>query len=267
MMFKKFITVICLMLIATIMIIPNVEAENLEIYQKILMSKKYTIRYENITPSPRVTNKDRVELFGSSGMAVNQNDYLKNKIKIGLVIGNGDDRYEEVGDGKFDMCRLTKNNENFLFTKYTKNNQIEYYGVKKNKVEANSRNYLAEIIEGQSYGDNDVSKLLNAILPNSMKTAEMIKYHYVMSGKLDNGLNYEDYKSNDDNTLNAIRYYFKGNNLVKIASISYHKNDDGTIEGRKCIIRIKEFSANPDVKYLSLPAGVEDVTNRKNREA
>ena len=230
-MFKKFITVICLMLIATIMIIPNVEAENLEIYQKILMSKKYTIRYENITPSPRVTNKDRVELFGSSGMAVNQNDYLKNKIKIGLVIGNGDDRYEEVGDGKFDMCRLTKNNENFLFTKYTKNNQIEYYGVKKNKVEANSRNYLAEIIEGQSYGDNDVSKLLNAILPNSMKTAEMIKYHYVMSGKLDNGLNYEDYKSNDDNTLNAIRYYFKGNNLVKIASISYHKNDDGTIEG------------------------------------
>ena len=243
----------------------NVKANNLDTYREILISKNYTIRYENITPSPRITNKDRIELFGSSGMAVNQNDYLLNKIKRGIVVSSGDDRYEEVGDGSFDMCRLTKSNENFLFTKYTKDNRITYYGTKKNKVEANSRNYLAEIIEGQSYGDEDMSWLLNAMLPNDLKSADMPRYFHVKSGKLSN-VSYEDYKSDDDNTLSAIRYYFEGSKLVKISAVSYRKTVDGNVSGRKSIIKINEFSSTPDTKFLSLPEGLEDITNRKVRE-
>ena len=254
-------------LISIISFNSNAEANCLDVYRKILISKNYTIRYENITPSPRITNKDRVELFGSSGMAVNQNDYLIDKIKRGIVVSSGDDRYEEVGDGSFDMCRLTKGNENFLFTKYTKDSQITYYGTKKNKVEANSRNYLAEIIEGQSYGDEDMSWLLNAILPNDLKSADMPRYFHVRSGKLNNNLNYEDYKSDDISTFNAIRYYFEGNKLTKISAVSYKKLSNGNISGRKCIIKINEFSPTADKKLLSLPSGLEDITNRSSREA
>ena len=243
------------------------EANNLDAYREILINKNYTIRYENITPAPRITNRDRIELFGSSGMAVNQNDYLLNKIKRGIVISNGNDRYEEVGDGNFDMCRLTKGDENFLFTKYTKDNRITYYGTKKNKVEANSRNYLAEIIEGQSYGDEDMSWLINAMLPDDLKNDDMPHYYYVSSGKLNNNLNYEDYKSNDDDTLSAIRYYFEDNRLIKIAAVSYKKLSNSNVSGHKCIIKIDEFSSIPDKKFLSLPEGLEDVTDRDNRKA
>ena len=261
------IKIILKLLLLNLILLPTfmlkTEAGYLEIYRNILTSKNYTIRYENITPAPRISNKDRMELFGSSGMAVNQNDYLTNKFKRGIVIGSGNDRYEEVGDGKFDMCRLTKGNENFLFTKYTKNDRIEYYGTKKNKVEANSRNYLAEIIEGQSYGDPDMSWLLNAMLQENFDNIP--PYVYVNSGKLSNGLNYEDYKSTDNDSLSAIRYYFEDKKLVKIAAVSYKRSINGKVSGRKCIIRVKEFSSTPDKKFLSLPAGLEDITNRKNK--
>ena len=241
-------------------------ATKLDTYKNILISKHYTIRYENITPAPRVTNKDKINLFGSSGMSIRQNEYLINKSKSGIVVGNGNDRYEEVGDGNFNMCRLTKNNENFLFTKYVKGNRIEYYGNKKNKVEANARNYLAEIIEGQSYGDADMSWLLNAMLPDNLKSADMPSYIYAASGNLNNGLSYEDYKSVNSNELSAIRYYFKGNQLTKISAISYVKDGSNNISGRKCIIKINEFSSTPNMKFLSLPAEIEDVTNRKIKE-
>ena len=245
----------------------NVEANKLDAYKEILISKNYTIRYENITPSSRITNKDKVELFGSSGMAVNQNDYLINKVKRGIVVSSGTDKYEEVGDGNFDMCRLTKGSEIFLFTKYVKSNQITYYGTKKNKVEANSRNYLAEIIEGQSYGDEDMSWLLNAMLPDNLKSTDMPHYYYINSGRLSNIISYEDYKSNDKKELSVIRYYFENNKLKKIAAVSYKKRSNGNVSGRKCIIKINEFSENPDRKLLSLPEGLEDITNRNIREA
>lgn len=266
---KKIICLCLSALIAFVMVhTSKVTAEasgRLETYRNILIGKQYTIRYENITPSPRVTNRDRVNVFGSSGMAVNQNDYLTNKVKRGIVVGDGEDRYEEVGDGNFDMCRLTKGSETFLFTRYTKGDRIEYFGSKKNKVEANSRNYMAEIIDGQSYGDADVSRLLNAMLPDNLKSVDMPHYVYVTSGTLNNGLYYEDYKSTDNHALSAIRYYFSSNSLVKIAAVSYIKNSDGTVIGRKCIIKINEFSATPDKKLLSLPEGLEDVTNRKRK--
>lgn len=253
-MIRKGIAYLFLTLILLSNAVSKVEANYLEHYRDILISKNYTIRYENITPSTRITNKDRMELFGSSGMAVNQNEYLKNKIKYGIVIGNGENRYEEVGDGNFNMCRLTIGSENFLFTKYKKNNRIEYYGTKKNKVEANSRNYLAEIVEGQSYGDPDMSWLLNSILSTNICVA---------NGKLSNGLNYEDYKSTNNDYLNAIRYYFEDDKLIKIAAVSYKKAINDKVIGNKCIIKINEFSSIPDKKFLSLPEEIEDVTKRK----
>ena len=68
---------------------------------------------------------------------------------------------------------------------------------------------------------------------------------------------------NNDGVTEVVRYYFEGDNLVKISAASYSKNLDGKIEGRRCIIKINEFSAVPDRALLNLPAGVKDDTKRE----
>lgn len=244
-------------------VLPSAEASDLDNYREMLRSNVYTIRYENLTPAPRVTNRDRMDLFGKSGMAVDENDYFTNRPKSGIITGNGKDKYEEVGDDSFKMCRLTKGNENFLFTKYQKNGKTEYYGTKKGKVEANSRNFLAELVEGQSYGDADMSRLLNAMLPDSSKSADMPHYVYVKSGQLAGGLSYEDYQAKEAEGMHVIRYYFENHALVKIAAASYYPNVMGKPDGHKCIIRITEFSGRPDTSLLTLPEGLKDITKRK----
>ena len=206
---------------------------------------------------------EAVHTFGKSGMAVDENEYFANRPKSGILVGNGKDKYEEVGDASFKMCRLTKGDENFLFTKYEKNGKTEYYGTKKGKVEANSRNFLAELVEGQSYGDADMSRLLNAMLPDSEKSADMPRYAYVKGGRLANGLHYEDYQSRTQHEMSVIRYYFDNHVLVKIAAASYYRDANGKPNGHKCIIRLTEFSARPDMTLLALPEGLRDVTKRK----
>ena len=62
--------------------------------------------------------------------------------------------------------------------------------------------------------------------------------------------------------MEAIRYYFKGNKMVKIAAASYYVLPNGKLDGNKAIIKIKEFSAIPDATYLNLPTGVKDVTKK-----
>lgn len=245
------------------------EAAKIDAYRDMLISKSYTIRYDNITPPKRQTNRDKSPLFGNSGMAVEKNDYLTNRQRSAIVTSDGENRYEEVGDGTFSQCRLIKGNEVFNFTKYpNKENpkEIEYMGSKKNKVEAVERNYLAESLEGESYGDTDITRILNAILPQDKKPAGSMVYAFAGAGNLPSGLSYEDYKGNVGNVTSVIRYYFNGANLTKIAAVEYYKDPAGNLQGQKFIANIKEFSAEPDAKLLKLPAGVEDATKRKNKE-
>lgn len=243
----------------------NVQAAKIDAYRNLLLKNSYTIRYENITPPPRITNADRVELYGKSGLAVEGNDYLLNKPKHGVITCDNHDKYEEVGEGDFYLCRLSKNDEDFFYTKYKRGNDWEYFGTQKNRVEANSKNYLAELIEGESYGDSDMSRLLNAILPDEVKSAQQVSYKFVATGNLTDGLSYEDYRADSNGGTEIVRYYFKGDALIKIASASYRKKSDGKIDGRKCIIKIDEFSDVPDRSLLTLPAKVQDITKRRKR--
>ncbi len=256
---KKFLIAVLLIFLFPL----EVSAAKIDIYREILLRNSYTIRYENLTPPPRVTNRDKVELYGKSGLAVEENDYLTYKSPIGVVTADGQTRYEEVGDENFMLCRLSKDGEDFFFSKYKKKDRWEYFGTKKNRVVANEKNYLAEILEGKSYGDADMSHFLNAILPNTEKSAQNSNYRFIAQGKLANGLFYEDYRSDDNGVTEVVRYYFAGNNLVKIAAASYHKDSSGKIDGRKCIIKIQEFSSTPDKSLLKLPEGVKDETKRK----
>lgn len=238
-------------------------AAKIDAYRNLLLKNSYTIRYENITPPPRVTNADRVELYGKSGLAVEKTEYFRNKPKHGVITCAASDKYEEVGEGDFYLCRLSKNGEDFFYTKYKRGNDWEYFGTRKNKVEANPKNYLAQLVEGESYGDADMSRLLNAILPNSAKSVQHAVYKFVASGNLNGGVSYEDYRADKDGITEIVRYYFKGNTLTKISAASYFKKTDGKIDGRKCIIKINEFSDMPDRSLLNLPAKVQDVTNRR----
>lgn len=234
------------------------ETARIDSYRNILQGGSYTIHYDNITPSERVTNRDKVDIFGRAGMSVEKNDYLTNRPKSGVVVSDGENRYEEVGDGEFNSCHLSRQGEDFYFTKYKKDGVYEYFGVKKNKVEATSRNYLAETVAGKSYGDPDMTRLINSMLSAGRKGG----CTYVKGGSLSNGLSYEDYKGSYDGRTHIIRYYFQGNDLVKIASADFYRTNSG-IDGHKCIIKIKEFTGTADLSLLRLPSGVEDVTKRK----
>lgn len=248
------------------------EASNLDTYRDLLIKRTYKIRYENITPPPRVTNRDQAPLFGKSGIDSEANNLLTNRPRIGLITAKGEDRYEEIEGvgpkGILYTCHLTKGSKDYFFSKWQEDNQWQYAGtikdgkgqiqVKKNKVEAQKRNILGILVNGESFGENDLSRLLGAILPEDRRSAEQPSYEPIDSGWLDNGLNYEDYSAETGNGLNVIRYYFKQNILVKIAEASYQMNEDGTYSGRRCIIKIHEFSPTPDAAVLSLPEGLEE---------
>lgn len=255
---KKFLIIALLLFLFS----ASAQAAKIDAYRNLLMKNSYTIRYENITPPPRITNADRVELYGKSGLAVEGNDYLLNKPKHGVITCADSDKYEEVGEGDFYLCRLSKKGEDFFYTKYKHGNDWEYFGTRKNRVEANSKNYLAELIEGESYGDSDMSRLLNAILPDDVKSAQQASYKFIATGNLRDEISYEDYRADFNGTTEIVRYYFKNNALIKIASASYKKSFDGKISGRKCIIKINEFTGNPDRALLNLPDKLQDVTKR-----
>ena len=118
-------------------------------------------------------------------------------------------------------------------------------------------------MSGASFGGSNMTRYLNAILPNDDKSKEMPVFKFVDSGWLNNGLNYEDYTSTNNGIFEAVRYYFNGYNLVKIAAVQYWTNANGVMEGNKTIMKINEFSSAPDKTYLELPAGVKDKTKRK----
>lgn len=242
-------------LLTMLMMWSTVEAAKIDAYREIILNGRYTIRCENLTPAPRITNRSKVELYGKNGLAVDANNFFLNRPVSDVVTSNGVDRYEEVGYEDFYQCRLLKSGENFFFTRRIDKGAVTYFGSKRGKVEANGRNYMAELINGESFGDEDFSRLLNAMLDDA-------QYKFAAEGALEGGLTYEDYKSDADGALNAIRYYFDGNRLIKIAFASYGRDQHGRVQGSKCIVKIAEFRAEPDESLLRLPAGLEDVTKR-----
>lgn len=242
----------------------TVEAGNLDTYRDLLARNTLTLKYENITPLPRPTNKDKVNFYSKHGMDVNKIGYFTNRQLEGIVVINGADKYEEVGYGNNSICSLTKGDKVYSFSKIITPNKIEYYGAdgKKNKVSAEEKDLQSNIVGGPSYADASLTRVLSAILPPNQKSLDMPKYEFVGSGWLDNGLNYEDYKTFDRDSMEVIRYYFNGYTLVKIAAASYYTLPDGKLDGDKVIIKIKEFSPTPDLELLSLPSSIKDVTKK-----
>lgn len=248
----------------------SVEARNIDTYRDLLLKKTYTIKFKDITPEARITNKDSIHMYGKNDMDRSQSTFMLYKQTSGIVTADGDNRYEEIGYGDMKQCRFQRGEDTFVFIKNavkapTGNLMYEIYGAKKNLVAPIATNYMAQSMLGSSYGSSALTRYLNAILPDDNKSSDSPEFKFVTSGWLENGLNYEDYRSVDGDINEAVRYYFNGYNLIKIAAIRYWRNEKGVMEGEKTIIRIDEFSPTPTKELLTLPPGVKEKKKSKKK--
>lgn len=274
----------------------SVYADALDNCVNILMNGTYTIRYVNVTPPTREAMHEKMYMFDGNMLEIS-NPYTMYQPVAGIVAAQGNNRYVEITSpmnqqnvaitkavvksmgfmgglfGNFDepleseyaTCSLTKNNERFIFTRIKNEKKTEYVGTKKGKVEAILVKKGFKTGYAYDFGDNDVTKVLNAILPNDKKLDGMITYKRVGSGTLSNGQYYVDVRAEKlaENTIfDAIRYYFEGGNLVKIEAGQYYRTQGGKLDGTRMIINVLEFSDSTDSKYFKLPSGLQDVTKR-----
>ena len=285
---NKFLSGILAGLFATT-IFSTASANNIDTYRNMMQNKRFTIKYEIVTPQPRQINSQEMMLY--EGELLSKIDLLTNRQYKGVVVTDGDDRYSEVcyegqktisqigthasilETDETAVCTLIKGDDKYFFVRRTKKAHSDYYGNtgQKGKVEAgkNQKGPYEAMLQEMEYGNSDISPLLSAILPPDKKVSLSAtpNYQFASSSRLNNGLTYEDYVASQNGMFNAVRYYFKQNSLVKIAAASYKQKADGSIEGfNKCIAKITEFSPVPDATYLSLPKGLEDVTKRDKKK-
>lgn len=245
----------------------NVSADSLDSYRQLLLSNNFTLKYENISPAARNKNGDAVYMTNRSSMDLTNIDYMTNKATKCIVVASEEKRYEEVSTGEAATCRLRDGDELFVFSRVAKDGQDTYIGKKKGEVTAVAVDYISIAQSGESFGGDDATILLNAMLPNNDRPAGGISYNKIGEGSLQNGLNYVDYKAHYAGRLELIRYYLKGNVMVKIAAGFYTTNSSGEIiDGRHCILNIEQFNSEVDRKYLRLPAELKDKTERKENK-
>ena len=277
-----------------------VNADALDDCRKIIMSDVYTIKYESIIPPTRQAMKEKQIMMGKIDF-VETNPYTMYQPITGIVTAHGTTYYIEtssmmrmpnmsitygvagvfgklagLGEDKnkereyeYATCKLVKDDkEEFIFTRIKDKDDIQYTGKKKGKVEANilKKNFSAAY--PYNFGDSEVTRLLNAMLPNDKKLEGTIIYERVKSGTLNNGFYYVDLKAKNPGKnaiFDAIRYYFSNNKLVKIESGQYYKTAEGKLDGTRSIVNIIEFSNKSEDKYFKLPEGLEDVTKRDEK--
>ncbi len=169
-------------------------------------------------------------------------------------------------------CTLLKDGEIFQFI-WSKDGDKRKYkgrknsGFKSGEIQANVDIYRTpyqDLLEEFNYGVPEMTLLLMPLLPREkiIATAWTPDYKFFDSGTLSNGLTYEDFVSDKDNFYSAIRYYFNGDNMVKVAIASYVKNGNKISSYEKKIIDIVEFVPSADQNYLKLPESLKDTTKR-----
>lgn len=245
---------------------PALAADNLDTYRDLLQKKTYTINFESITPEPRQTERDKVQMRNKVEFAVSEISDFTNRPMKCIVVASGDNRYVEADAGTgLATCQLVRGDETFNFTKSVNSaGEVTYYGDKKGSVTAEATDRAYQDIYGQGMGTSDISRLMNAILPDENLPEDAPHYQKIGSGWLPDGKNYIDYRGDFPGSIEVIRYYFDQYALVKIASGIYTLNENGEVtDGRRCIVKITKFVPVADEAYLKLPEGLKDNTKRK----
>ena len=278
----------------------SVAADALDNFRAILLSGTFTLKYENVTPPSREAMHEKFQIYGGN-VEPPENPYTMYKPITGLVTASGDNRYVETNsylslpnvavrkvsfldsvvdnltgknsavektDSEYATCVLTKNDEKFIYTRITLDEKIQYIGKKKGTVEAVKikKGFREDAV--QEFGDGEMTRILNALLPDDKKVADTITYKRSGSGTLSNGLYYVDLhaeKLPKDTIFDAIRFYFENGTLVKIEAGQYYKTKTGKLDGTRTIINVTEFSDAAETKYFKLPTGLKDVTKRESK--
>ena len=141
------------------------------------------------------------------------------------------------------------------------------FGGKTSGVKADEGSYKTPyqvLLDEYSLGYPTLTNAFIPLLPPEkvIDTPQTPKYKFIGSGNLGNNLSFEDFASDRNNIFSAVRYYFEGDKLVKIAQASYLKNGNEIAAYEKSVINITEFSTTADQNYLSLPADLKDITKR-----
>ena len=253
------------MIVTLLMMFSVGEAAKVDIYRNALINRSFTLKYEIITPPTRQINKSatiRKESFFKSAEVVDRShETLRYS---GIVVVNGDNKYLE---NSFGICKLVKDDKVYNFHYNIKNNKKHYYGKstlfgssKKVKVQDGEQVLpYADMFEEYNY-NSALFEALGVIIPTNkiIATPQTPQYKFLGSGTLPNGLSYEDFSSVRDNIFFAARYYFDGNNLVKISVANCTEINGKIVDYEKTIVAIKEFSTTPDESYLSLPKELEE---------
>ena len=284
-------------------LLPSVtaNAEKADLYRDAILSKHFTLKYEVVTPPVYQTNNDAD--LGFHGMTSSISSGVYNAPHGGIIVVDGDDRYTEIfhddytvstknrsnaGGGQSTLttdaytvekggaCNLSKGDEEFTFFWDLKDDKKRYFGSWKlfgqsKSVKANDSKYQTpykSLIKEYSFGSFEVTNALLPLLPPDkiLDLPGVPHYEFLGSGSLDNGLTYEDFVSDDSKMFSAVRYYFDGNDMKRIAFASYVKKD-GDIEGyTKSVIDVIEFVPKADQSYMSLPEELKDKTKRDKKE-
>lgn len=281
-------------------VVNSASADALDDCRNILLSGTYTVKYENVTPPSREAMHEKFAMY-SGKVEPPENPYTMYKPVAGIVTTTAGNRYVEtntrlvlpnvtinkaalassaIGIGgliakavtpdldnksEYSTCILTKNNEKFIYTRITNEKKVEYVGHKKGKVEATKIKKGFKGYTPPDFGNYEMSRVLNALLPDDGKVEGTVTYARSGSGTLSNGRYYVDLKAVNpapNVIFDAIRYYFEGGALVKIEAGQYYKTKTGRLDGTRTIINVIEFSAEAEPKYFKLPEGLQDVTKR-----
>ena len=246
-------------------------ADSFDNLQAALISGKYTLRYENITPPARQNSlKERAHVF--NGKMYTADSYMMHNTVKGVISSNGTDRYIETSAIQssgliYSSCSLKHNDEIFYFTRLEEKGKIEYIGKvdqksQKDKSAVSSKisavKFRRSVFLGNPNNFSDdvaVSKVLNALLPNSEKSSSALIFRKVKSGVLPHGLEYTDLMAVNPPSgviFDAIRYYFQDGQIVKIATGQYFGSGEN-LDGTRTIIKVTEFKTSAEDKLLQLP--------------
>lgn len=130
---------------------------------------------------------------------------------------------------------------------------------KSNNKDFTRRNYLRKVTvinlrqQQYSYGSFGISSLIEAFAPiippeKVIATPYTLEYKFIGSGTFSDGLSYEDFFGSKNDFNCAIRYYFDGDTLIKIAVFDYIADDSQIKSYEKYLIQIDEFSATQEIK-------------------
>ena len=270
------------LLAAFMLLVSEGEAAKIDAYRNAFLSNSFTLKY-GIQKVPVIqTNSDGIlSRYGFLDTTRSFDDAKFN----GIIVFDGDNSYIEISNEKYETdlginysgsqikipaggrCALIKDGELFEFFWDMKKNQKRYYGgqsffgtSKTVRLGGSGRISDSErVIREYNFGMPEIARALMPILPPEMiiSTPQALVYKFFNSGTLDSGLTYEDFISDNANIFSAIRYYFNGSDMAKIAQVSYVKANGKIIGYEKSVIHIKEFSTAPDQNYLKLPEGLK----------